>query len=449
MKRILRPHQVRGVIHGLSVIHPALFWKMRLGKTLTCIRTCLLYRNCFTHLVVGPNPVISSWCDELDKEDQTYFILEGSREKKLQLLNWSNFTNNIWFLINKEGHLSIPSIAGYPWDVVILDESVFISNPKDKVQATKFFTTHFRNVKHRWALCGTPAPENSLQYFPQLQWLDYHLLSEKNFYEFRHNHFQVDNFHNWTITEDGKKYLSYYLNKCAMFLSRKDVHMGGIKIYEKRAIQLSSNLQTIYNKLEKEFSFEIDGNLHETIFATQKYLWMRRICGGFSHELEIKSYHKCNEILNLLKGELKNEQIIIWCEFIEEVLMVYNYFNDLNFNCSYIYGNIPRPERENRRKDFQSGKLQLLIILTSTMCFSSNLSSAGALVYLSSPASALIREQSEDRAIDLSVNDNSLIIDLFCLNTIEEDLLESLIRKESNSMMIERMVKGIQKRGMI
>jgi hypothetical protein len=446
MRRILRPHQCKGVIHGLHVRHPALFWKMRLGKTLTCIRTCRIYLNSPFKLVVAPNPALASWCEDLDNEDQLYVLLEGPRNKRLKLLSayWMS-TQPVWFLMNKEAHMVIPEVAGYPWDVVVLDESVFISTPKNQVKVSKFFLTHFRNVKHRWALCGTPAPETPLQYFNQLQWLDYHLLPEKNYYAFRFNHFQMIGY-DWAITEDGQKYLSYYLNKCAMFLNRDDVHMGGVKVHERRMIKLPPKLRTAYAQLEKEFYFEMFGKPHDTIFSTQKYLWLKRMCGGFSKELGFKSYHKCEELKNLLEGEMKNEQIVVWCEFIEEVVAVNGYFNNLGYSCDFIYGNLSRIEREKKRQAFQAGKLQLLIILTKTMHFSSKLTAAAALVYYSSPESALIREQSEDRHIDLAVDDNALIIDMPCMDTVEEDNLESLFNKEVESVRIERLVKSIQKR---
>jgi hypothetical protein len=444
-RRVLWKHQQAGVLFALPVVHPALWWKMRLGKTLTCIRRCLLYKNCKTFLVVAPFAALSAWESELQAEGQQMMLLYGERKKRLALLQNTISDNRIWFLINKEGHFAVPEIAGIFWDVVILDESVFVAEPPNLCQTTKFFLTHFRTVKHRWCLCGTPAPESPLQYFCQLKWLDAKAIPEKNFYEFRHKHFEMIGY-DWKITDDGSKYLSYYLNKCSHFLNRGDVHLGGIKIREQRVVELPSELRRAYNKIEKDFYFEIEGVPHDTIFATQKYIWMKRLCGGFNSGIGLESYHKCNELLSMMTGELKNEPVVIWCQFIEEVFGVCNFLLRAGITTDYIYGDVPPVKREEKRKMFQAGNLQALVIMTSTMCFSSKLTAASALIYYSSPESGKIREQSEDRHIDVTKSDSVLLIDMPCLNTVEEDILESHIQKETHGLKIERMVKSIQRR---
>jgi hypothetical protein len=397
-------------------------------------------------LVVGPFAVFPAWAEELKGEGQVCIQLSDSRQRRVRQIANLPTTGKVWCILNKEGHIVIPEIAGMLWDVVILDESVFVATPPNKCATTKFFINHFRTAKHRWCLCGTPAPENQLQYFSQLQWLDYNLLPEKSYYAFRHKHFTPSGYGDWTITEDGSKYLSYYLSKCCSFLSRNDVKLGGIKVREQRLVFLPSDVRKMYDQLEQEYYFELSGVGHDTIFAGQKYRWLRKFCGGFNKEIGLKSYHKCDSLHQLLSGELQHEQVVVWCEHIEEVLSVYEYLIKKQYNASFIYGEVSTRKREERRQSFQSGKIQVLVILTSTMCFSSKLTAAVALIYYSSPESGKIRKQSEDRHIDVSVNDNALLIDMPCMDTLEEDILQSHLHKESQSAMIERMVKSMEKR---
>lgn len=443
-RKILREYQRKGVKFALPIRHPALWWKMRLGKTLTCIRTCLLYSDCRLFLVVGPFSVFPAWDEELRGEGQMVIQLADTRQKRLAQLSNLPTTGNVWCILNKEGHFVIPEVAGIPWDVVIIDESVFIADPSTKT--TRFFCTHFRTAKHRWCLCGTPAPESPLQYFTQLQFLDFNLMKERNFYEFRHKYFTPSGFGVWNISEEGTKYLSFILNKCSMFLNRNDVKLGGIIVREQRLVKLPSEICKAYNQLEKEYYFELNNQEHDTIFAGQRYTWLRKFCSGFNKETDLKSFHKCDELYKLLTGELFGESIVVWCEYIEEVLGVYNYLIQKGFKSSYIFGDISNVKREERRQQFQQGKIQVLVILTSTMCFSAKLTKAAALIYFSSPVSGKIREQSENRHIDVSISDNALIIDLVCMDTCEEDILQSLIDKETQSAMIERFTKGIKRR---
>jgi hypothetical protein len=329
---------------------------------------------------------------------------------------------------------------------VILDESVFVATPPNKCVTTKFFLNHFRTAKHRWCLCGTPAPENQLQYFSQLQWLDYNLMREKSYYAFRHKYFTPSGFGDWQITEEGAKYLTYNLNKCCSFLNRGDVKLGGVKVREQRLVLLPSDVAKMYAQLEQEYYFELNEVGHDTIFAGQKYRWLRKFCGGFNNEIGFISYHKCDELHKLLSGELQGESVVVWCEHIEEVLGVHEYLFKKGYKVEFIFGGVNNKKREERRQLFQLGKIQVLVILTSTMCFSSKLTAAAALIYFSSPESGKIREQSEDRHIDVSVSDNALIIDMPCMDTLEEDILQSHLLKEAQSSRIERMVKSMKKR---
>jgi hypothetical protein len=224
------------------------------------------------------------------------------------------------------------------------------------------------------------------------------------------------------------------------------VKLGGVKIREQRLVHLPSDVAKMYAQLEQEYYFELDGIGHDTIFAGQKYRWLRKFCGGFNSETGFVSYHKCDALLQLLSGELRGEQVVVWCEHIEEVVGVYAYLDHKGYRAEFIFGEVSYKKREEKRQAFQAGKIQVLVILTSTMCFSSKLTAAAALIYYSSPESGKIREQSEDRHIDVSVSDNVLLIDMPCMDTLEEDILQSHLMKESQSAMIERMVKGIANR---
>lgn len=459
-RRHLRVHQRKGLAWALKVPHPALFWKMRLGKTLVAIRASKLYRNCHRILVVAPFGPLGGWMEELTAEGEQYTLLVGSKTQRLKKLNIA-LTNpgKMWCLLNKEGFRPLPEIANVDWDMVVLDESHFIKSPpraklkrnNKKVKytvgslVTRFFIDNFRAVRHRWLLTGTPAPESPLDYFCQLLFLNPTLLTTRSYYHYQHKYFEAQGYE-WKITEEGKKALNWTLSKCAHFLTREEVKLGGVIVRETRLIKLPANVRKIYNTLEKEFLLENSGK--ETLmtqFAGQKYHWLLALCAGF-YDSHYCFPHKINELFSLCTGELLGEQLVIWCQRVQEIELINELMEERHISCRMIHGKVKPGMREQFRKDFQAGKIQNLVIQPETMKEGTKMTAASALVYFNSPAAAVTREQTESRHIDTDTNDNALVVDLVCNDTIEEDILEAQVWKESDQEMIARVQRSIRRR---
>jgi SNF2 family DNA or RNA helicase len=434
--KILRPYQKDIIRWGLKI--PSLGLcpvDMRLGKSLCAIRFTKLW-DCKHILIVAPYSAIYGWEDELKSENINFRdigILTGemSSKEKDRVLNTMLVPK--WLIVNKEIHRTFPNIFRYEFDCIILDESSFIANPSTDV--TKFYLkSEWQRAKHRIILSGTPATENPLQYYCQIKFLDHALLKEKNYWDFRMKWFKPDGF-KWKITEEGKKYLASVLHKCTYSLSRKDVHLGGIKIYEQRYCELGKEVRAKYNEVVKSFSYD---EQHKTIYATQKFLWLREFASGF---VDKKIVDKCkiDMLVNLCSNELKEQQVVIWCNFLCELDLVWASFH--TGTVEKINGSVNPSQRAEIVRKFQEGKIQYLCIQPETMKFGSKLTAADCMVYFSSPLSGLTRQQTEDRTIDVDKKDSILIIDLITKDTVDEDIYLSLIKKESQAQMMTRIVK--------
>ena len=439
--KILRPYQVNAVRYLRARQHGALFMEMRLGKTLTLIRYIKQLPETRRCLVAAPYSALAGWAEELAAERQPAPVyLTGTKaERYNQLIKGVVTAANqprTWFLINKEGHLTLPEIAGTQWDVVIIDES-FIRNPKAKV--TKFFMKNFRDVKHRYILSGTPAPEGELDYFCQLQFLDPAILNVKDYWHFRLNWFSQFGY-DYMIKPAARKVLSQRLAATCFFLRRKDVNLGGEKIYEKRVVELPTELRKAYDRLEHEFILEIQGIERETLYAGVKFGLLRQLCGGFA-EKRLVGNHKVAALAELLDGELKDQQVIVWAWYIHEVEHLAQVLK-----CKSIYGKTKLPDREKIRGAFQRGEERLLVAQPEVWKFGTTLSAASTMIYYSSPEALLTRQQSEDRTLDLAANNSALIIDLLCKDTVDEDIRESLLRKEDKDTMMRSLINAIRRR---
>ncbi len=113
LKRRLYPWQLDAREYSRRQKHPALFMRMRLGKTPVAIRSIKDYtprgQDGLRVLIVAPGSALGSWERELKEEGETsYAYLEGTRSARLDVLEQSNR----WFLLNRGGWIAVPEVAG-------------------------------------------------------------------------------------------------------------------------------------------------------------------------------------------------------------------------------------------------------------------------------------------------------------------------------------------------
>jgi len=445
VKKKLRPYQIEALRYARSTDTPALFMEMRLGKTLVTVRRINAYPSHVKKvLVVGPYSVLFGWQEEIGSAN--CILVSGTGEERRELLPEFFASDTKYYLINKEGFLNLTELANYDWDCVVLDESTFIKTPwkrnkktgKYSPQVTHYYCTKFSHVRYKWVLTGTPKVNSEMDYFCQLFFLNPNILGFKNFWEFRNKCFMEAANNQYYIKRKYKEKLYKILAKECFFLKRKDVGLGGEKIYRTRLVRPKKGFRKVYNKIEEEFALEYEEISKTTIWSMEKFLWLRRICGGFiegSHEFD----HKEQELLNLLDSELKDEQVIIWCMFVDEIERLHK----LLPSSVPVYGKIKPAEREQSRKDFMNKKVKYFIGQPTCFKYGTDLSISDTMIYYSTPYSET-RAQSEDRFVRIGKDSSLLVIDLVTEKTIEESILQGIRKNEVESDIAHRIITTIQ-----
>jgi SNF2 family DNA or RNA helicase len=407
----------------------ALYLQMRLGKTILTIRKVLLLHQCKHILVVAPYSAIRGWKNSLVDEGQKFSVITGNMSNTDKIVSIA--FGRKWTVVNKEIYRSF-DISQYQWDCVIMDESTFIANPRADV--TKYFLQQvWQKIKYKYLLSGTPAPENDLQYYCQFRFLDYDIFNEKTYWDFRFKWFTPSfKGYDFKISSAGKEYVASKLSQYAYFLSRKDVGVGGTKIYEQRYCEMPIEIRKLYDQVTNTFTLEDK----RTIFGTQKFLWLRQLSSGFVGD-HFKDKFKITLLQELLNGELAHEQVVIWASYTSEINTIWAHFDR---DCCVINGEISFQEREQLIKDFIKGKYRLLIGQPETMKWGEDLSCCDSMIFFSSPLGSLTRQQIEDRNIHIVKTDHTLILDLLTIDSIDEDIYESHIRKESRAQMLQRII---------
>lgn len=461
MKRKFRPHQSECFRYCREQNHPAVFMQMRLGKTLVVIRRVQMYkpRGRFLRvLVVAPNSALGSWEKELKTEGVRFINASGLEpQTKTDALHCP-----FWILINKEAHLQVGRYMRHQhWDAVILDESTFIKNvrasrtklvdgstkPAGPVQVTSFFLNNFRSVPHRWIMTGRPNPQSDLELWSQLAFLDGTAFGCRSYWEFRSRFFkQKRTGHGWKPKTGTQSFIKEYLAERAFVMSRKDAGMDVDKIYTERVLHLPQQLETAYQTIEREMILEWDGiEIARTMHTLPKFNWLRQMCGGFV-DGKLVWNGKVEEIKYLLETELKDESVVILCNFRHEVREVHRSL----LRCTStrgMAGDMAAADRRTIVADFQKKRFKVLVSTVDVVKTGENLSVSDTLIYYGPPAGTEAWLQSQDRILDIAQEGSLFIINLVVANSVDTDCLEVLKDNDNRGYhMMRRIYQLMQQR---
>lgn len=430
--KTLREYQKNGVTFGLSVVNPGFFWDMRLGKCLLTITLSKLWQ-CKKVLISAPYTTLQGWRDTIREETSTKLIvLNGKTAERFETLNRKYpIQSSKYFFLSKEGHIYLPQIKNFYWDLVCLDESTFIKTPESvnlsqrhgkTDNAAKFYCNNFRDSRHRVILTGTPNPESDLNYFQQLKFLDWKYVHPyKNFYDYRQDMCVFLPFkRQWYLTKKGRNHLNATLKKYTMVLKRSDVGIKENKIYQTVLIERDRTfnrlLKPILDKMELRDS---KGNLVDlTVWPMVRYLWYHQLCGGFIGD-EFVYNHKMRTLKTMLtKGELINEKAVIYVSYLEELNILHKNLH----SSAVIYSGVPEEERILLRKQFKKHAFKYLICMPECVKTGVDLSFVDTIIYYSSTAHHERRKQTEDRIIKVGDTTPKLIIDMIVEDSVDEDI---------------------------
>lgn len=429
-----RDYQKIGYDYCLKVIHPALFCDMRLGKNIVVIRACKRW-ECKLNLIVAPYETFNSWIEELKSERENDFqIIEGTRTTRMKKLN----ILHKWNLLNIEGWQVIPEIKNISWNSLIFDESYRLHNPKSKI--SKFFIRNFRIVDHRFVLSGLADPEDRLNYFMQMQFVNPECFQSKSYWDFRVKHCRPS-YYKWVLTKKGKDYMVNRLAQYAYIVSKKDTKLYGEKVCKTRFVKQTPSFFNIQKLLKEEFVLEVKGKeLKSTVYAPNAFTLLHQLCGGFA-DGEFIFKNKLRVLKNYIINNLQNEQFVICAWYRPEIKLLCNELTKMNIKTGVIFGDVKPKERREVEKGFKNKKYQAMILNPGCYRYGANISMIDTMLIYSSPSSLEKRRQIEDRIIDVDQIESSYIIEFIVENSVDVDISESIKNKENKSNLMKRIIK--------
>ena len=422
--RKLLPHQELALKYAMENKKIALFLAMRLGKTIITLRWAS-QPQIKRVLIVAPLPVLPVWVDEIlfeEYAEEDVQVIEGNLKQRKQALE-----NKVakFFLINYEGILSTTCVLKRPFDCIILDESARVKNPKARV--TKTIIDGAEDIPYKAILSGLPAPESPLDYFEQFRFLYGRFLRCSNYWSFRRCHFfQVG--YTQITPKRTKEAIKKALQEQAFCMTRDQAGIKVTKVYEKRYVELNSKQKRLIKQIEAGFEYKIGKEEQQTKWIPVKFVWMGIIAGGFTPEGLFLSDAKLKEIINLLKGELKGEQIVIWFRYNREIEYVSKKLRKLGFKVGVFTG----AQKEDGER-FKKKQIQVICAQAQAGKYGLNWSNASTAIYYSNHYSGEIRYQSEDRIVHPKKKEPLLYIDLIAKGSIDTEVVEILRQKKLNT----------------
>lgn len=444
--RSLRSHQEAALVWGRWRDAVAFMLDMRLGKTLLTIRWAMEKGDATKKLVVAPSTVLRSWAAELSLEGIPYTILEGTTKKKIKALD--STPDEHWVLINPDGLRAAYEIVLHGWDMVILDESTAIKNPKSQI--AKLFHRVLSRVKYRAILTGHAAPEGLEDIYEQMAFvLGGGFMGCSTFWKWRVKYMEPENY-SWVVKEDKRSYIECAFRDEAFCLTTKQAGYFVNHVHEKLYVDLSKKEKTVYDAIEKKWELP-SGETTKTSLAA--LTWMRQFAAGATPGKDppfgFIPFKKHQLIAELCSNELKNDSIVVWTNFVDEMIGVWTAIYKATLSTvGCICAETSTVDRQNIINSFQTKKTRIIVITESIGKYGINLSTGTAMIYASNAWDYESRLQSMRRCDAIGKDRPTLIIDCITTGTIEEEMLEVLSEKNANAQDFSRTVMTkLMKRG--
>ena len=421
----------------------ALFLDCGLGKTITTLTAIneLMYDSFEISkvLIIAPLRVAqSTWKEEIEKWDHLnllrYSIVVGDEKERLKALK----QNSDIYIINRENvdWLVTKSGVDFNFDMLIIDElSSFKSHTSKRFKSLLKIRPYFERVV---GLTGTPSSNGLMDLWAEFRVLDLGERLSRYITHYRNEYFLPDK-------RNGSVIFSYkpqpnaeeriYLRLADMTISMKSTEY--LKMPELILNELEINLddedQMKYKKFKKEMVMTIQEKEIDAINAASLSNKLIQLANGSIYDEDKKFYEVHNKKLDKLEEIIESANgkpvlVAYWFKADKERI-------EKRFKVREI-------KTAEDIKQWNMGMINLALIHPASAGHGLNLQSGGStLVWFSLTWSLELYQQTNARLYRQGQKDTVVIHHLITKNTIDEDIMKSLKRKDKTQEALMRAVK--------
>ena len=422
----------------------ALFLDCGLGKTITTLTAIneLMYDSFEISkvLIIAPLRVAqSTWKEEIEKWDHLnllrYSIAVGDEKERLKALK----QNSDIYIINRENvdWLVTKSGIDFNFNMLIIDElSSFKSHTSKRFKSLLKIRPYFERVV---GLTGTPSSNGLMDLWAEFRVLDLGERLGRYITHYRNEYFLPDK-------RNGAVIFSYkpqpnaeeriYRRLSDMTISMKSTEY--LKMPELILNELEINLdeedQTKYKKFKKEMVMTIQEKEIDAINTASLSNKLIQLANGSIYDEDKKFYEVHNKKLDKLEEIIESANgkpvlISYWFKADKERI-------EKRFKVREI-------KTADDIKQWNMGIINLALIHPASAGHGLNLQSGGStLVWFSLTWSLELYQQTNARLYRQGQKDTVVIHHLITKNTIDEDIMKSLKRKDKTQEALMRAVKA-------
>lgn len=476
IKRQLFPHQEAAFKVMMQRNAVPLFWEMRLGKSLTTLRW-LIAKGAKRILILCPKTVKVSWIEELEKENMHHLSLSSKHAEMIPALA---SLNELVVITNYETIVGEKGLEKQSWDAVICDESTRMKAMTSKTTKALLNEDNFplntderkSPLEHqlRAVLSGTPAPENYLEYYPQFAFIYGGLGGYTDYWRFKNDNFYLDYVEGrkspqYVPNERFIKAFANYLDKNAFVLSRKQVGIDLPNVYKRINVEMAPEWRARYDEYEQDWYLRFMNDLLQNAaqleqrslnqletnyaFVAQNNLHQMS-CGYPKSAPDFAAPHKLNILMELLQGELIKEKVVIWCRYTRDIKVIKDALDNIGRSYVTLAGSTTDRAVRKSLASFRGDSLTAICQIRKAS-MGMDLSAADTQIFFSRDWSNLNNRQARDRLVHPSKKNKAsfsslLTIDLVTVDTVDEDLADALVSKETQAEVYKMFLSSMKSR---
>ena len=422
----------------------ALFLDCGLGKTITTLTAIneLMYDSFEISkvLIIAPLRVAqSTWKEEIEKWDHLnllrYSIAVGDEKERIRALK----QNSDIYIINRENvdWLVTKSEIDFNFDMLIIDElSSFKSHTSKRFKSLLKIRPYFERVV---GLTGTPSSNGLMDLWAEFRVLDLGERLGRYITHYRNEYFLPDK-------RNGAVIFSYkpqpnaeeriYRRLADMTISMKSTEYLKMPelILNDIEINLDEEDQIKYKKFKKEMVMTIQEKEIDAINAASLSNKLIQLANGSIYDDDKKFYEIHNKKLDKLEEIIESANgkpvlVAYWFKADKERI-------EKRFKVREI-------KTAGDIKQWNKGMIDLALIHPASAGHGLNLQSGGStLVWFSLTWSLELYQQTNARLYRQGQKNTVVIHHLITKNTIDEDIMKSLKRKDKTQESLMRAVKA-------
>ena len=445
------PHEYQTYCIDYLLERPAagLFLKPGMGKTVTALTAAerLLYDYFAVSkvLVIAPLRVAEdTWTRESAKWDHLQHlrvsrVLGSARERLTALAVEADV-----YCINRE---NVPWLVkhyglGWPFDLVIVDESSSFRNPS--AQRFKALRKVRPLIKYIWELTGTPRPRSLLDLWAQVYLLDRGERLGKAMTEYKNRYFTPGRrngyvVYEWTPRPGAEDEVYSKISDICVSMQARDYLKLPELVETTRPVPLFPEARELYDRMERETILELAGEVIDAGSAAAVNGKLLQIAGGavydddhVAHELHTAKLDALGDILEEANGE--------------PVFVAYNFRHERDRILARFPQAVQLKDSETIAA-WNRGEIPVLLAHPAGAGHGLNLQDGGHIIVWFSPTyDQELIEQFIDRLYRQGQRETTSVIWLIAEGTVDEDARRSAEVKANGQEAMMEAVKARLKR---